>query len=297
MLSEIFDVLNIGLVLLDTELRVTYWNRWMELQSGIRSDEILKRPLFEFFPNLDTPKFHRNFKAVLTFGNFAFFSQKLHRYLFPFKPTGSYALNMEFMQQSCLMGPLRNESGSIESIFITVQDSTANVVYEQSLQKMNVTDTLTGVYNRRYLDGRLHEELARSKRAGRPLSVVMIDIDHFKTVNDTRGHRCGDFILKSTASICFSCLRESDVLVRYGGEEFICLLTDTGSEGAAKTAERLRKAVQEHTNYFDTYTVNVTISLGVAVMLEGDTPDRIIERADCALYEAKRSGRNRVVFS
>jgi diguanylate cyclase (GGDEF)-like protein len=297
MISAIFDVLNIGLVLLDTDLRVTYWNRWMELQSGIESSDIVNKPLFEFFPNLDTPKFHRNFKAVRTFGNFAFFSQKLHRYLFPFKPTGSYALNMEFMQQSCLMGPLRDETNNIKNVFITVQDSTANVIYEQSLQKMNVTDTLTGVYNRRFLDGRMHEELARSRRAKNPLSVVMLDIDHFKKVNDTYGHRCGDFILKSTASICFSCLRESDVLVRYGGEEFICLLTETDGEGAAKTAERLRKAVEEHVNYFDTYTINVTISLGVAVMREDDTPEKMIERADCALYEAKRSGRNKVVFS
>ncbi len=135
MLKQIFDMIDVGLVILDRQLRVQGWNRWMELRSGISTEEITGTPLFEHFPNLNNPKFLRGCRSVFKLGNFAFFSQKLHRYLFPFKPVSTYGKNFKHMQQNCTMGPIRNGKNSIESIFITVQDVTEIVSYEMSLKE------------------------------------------------------------------------------------------------------------------------------------------------------------------
>ncbi len=294
--SEIFNVLNIGLVVLDKDFKVTYWNRWMELSSGIDKADITGSSIFNYYPDLRTPKFLRSFKSVLKFGNFVFFSQKLHRYLFPFKPVGHLGLEFENMQQSCIMGALRDENNIIQYIFITIQDVTANVAYENRLCEMTITDGLTGIYNRRFLETRLKEEFDKNKRNYKPLSLIMFDIDFFKNVNDAYGHRCGDFVLKSVSAIAFSAMREVDVLARYGGEEFSCLLPNTNINGAMVVAERMRRSVMEHKIDFKDYSVSITISLGVAEAdKETSSPGELIEKADKALYKAKRSGRNKTV--
>ncbi|KJU83342.1 response regulator/GGDEF domain-containing protein, partial [Candidatus Magnetobacterium bavaricum] len=136
------------------------------------------------------------------------------------------------------MGPLRNEQDGTVYAFITVQDVTAQVAHEQTLLELNITDPLTGTYNRRYLETRLSEEFSRYMRTSKPFSLIMLDIDFFKRVNDTYGHTCGDIILKATSSMCLSQLREIDVIARYGGEEFCCVLVETELEGAAVVADR-----------------------------------------------------------
>ncbi len=198
-LSQIFDTVNIGLVILNGDLTVRHWNRWMELHSGIPAQRIIGSPLFHHFPSLDNQRFLRSFKSVMAFGNFSFFSQKLHRFLFPFPPDSSFESRFEHMQQSCSMGPLRDNENNITGLYLTVQDVTELAAYEQMLLKMNMTDGLTGVFNRRSLEKRLNEEYERSKRYSSKFSVIMFDIDFFKRVNDTYGHQCGDFILKSVS--------------------------------------------------------------------------------------------------
>ena len=148
-LSQLFDLVDIGLVILDQELNVCKWNRWMEFHSGIGTEEILGKPLFDFFPTLNNPGFLQTVKFVLNFGNFYFFSQKLHHYLFPFHPRSSLESNFEYMQQSCNMGLLRENGTSRKYIYITVKDVTEAAIYEQRLLEMNMRDGLTGIYNRR----------------------------------------------------------------------------------------------------------------------------------------------------
>ena len=294
--NQIFDAINIGLVIIDSDLKVHKWNRWMEVHSGIAPEEIIGTHIFETFPGLNTPKFLRSCKSVFSFGNFCFFSQKLHHYLFPFKSTSIFDSEFEYMQQNCAMGPLRDENNVIRRLFIYVQDVTEVAVYEQKLVEMNLKDGLTGIYNRRFLETKLNEEFKRGKRYSRDFSLVMFDIDFFKKVNDKYGHQCGDFILKSVASKISSIIRNVDYLARYGGEEFCCLLPETDINGAIQAAERFRMAIMQQENNFDGLIVRITISLGVTELSESvDSPGMLLRKADQALYRAKNEGRNRVV--
>jgi len=294
--NQIFDSINIGLVILDREFKVREWNRWMEVHSGISGDKIIGSSVFERFPNLDNSKFRRSCKSVFSFGNFCFFSQKLHHYMFPFKSTSYFESLFEHMQQSCAMGPLRDEHNSIQSLFIYVQDVTEVAVYEHKLVELNLKDGLTGIFNRRYMEVKLREEFVRCKRYGGELSIIMFDIDFFKKVNDGHGHQCGDFILKSVSARISSVIRNVDYLFRYGGEEFCCMLPETKLDGAMQAAERFRRAVMEMENHFDKSIIKITISLGVAGITDGiGSVEMFIKKADEALYRAKHEGRNKVI--
>ncbi len=157
-------------------------------------------------------------------------------------------------------------------------------------------DSLTGAYNRRALFERGEAVFAHALRVHEPMSVVIFDLDFFKSVNDTHGHLVGDEVLRRFASIAQSCLRSNDVLARYGGEEF-CVLIPGGTLEVARTiAERVRVAVAEHAFEVDGQRITVTSSAGVAC-LDGQsvtTLPALLKKADAALYEAKRDGRNRV---
>lgn len=296
--SQVFDILDIGIVILDKDLNVFKWNRWMERHSGVPAERITGKPLFDFFPELDNPRFLRSCRCVIGLGNLYFFSQKLHRYLFPFKPVSTLDKRFSLMQQSCNMGPIRDENGEITYICITIRDVTDMAIYEQRLIEMNMKDGLTGVYNRRFLSVRLREEIDRYRRYGQSLSLILFDLDHFKIVNDTYGHLFGDYVLQAVTTLVGNLIRNTDILVRYGGEEFCCVLPETDLDKAVVTAERCRRAVEKNVFHSQGITARITISLGVAQMNEGNkTPEKLIEQADQALYAAKKGGRNRVMIA
>jgi len=170
-------------------------------------------------------------------------------------------------------------------------------VANKRLRRLSITDGLTELFNHRHMHELLHDEFERTKRSGEPLALVMLDLDRFKQVNDTYGHPTGDVILYETARILQETAREIDMVGRYGGEEFIAILPDTGEEAAAQFAERIRQAVADHVYRDDANELRMTLSSGVASFpAEGiDHPDVLIKRADEALYAAKEGGRNRVV--
>ncbi len=157
-------------------------------------------------------------------------------------------------------------------------------------------DCLTGLYNRGFFMDRLVEELSWSLSYGEPLSLMMLDIDFFKKINDTYGHRCGDEVLAKIAKIVLSTVRRNDIAGRYGGEEFIVMMSNTSSDTAAAVGERARQAVQDAELLCDGSPLSsVTISIGVATFETGDpAPEALIRQADRALYMAKEGGRNRV---
>lgn len=167
---------------------------------------------------------------------------------------------------------------------------------EEIAQKLAVTDPLTGTFNRRTFLELADKEISRAQRATTPLSLVMIDLDHFKKVNDEYGHLAGDEVLKRSVAILQGCLRREDLLVRFGGEEFCILLPNVSLDAATQMAERIRESVERAEFTFNGHSIPVTISLGVASMLsKSDTTALLIGRADEALYSAKRTGRNRAV--
>lgn len=165
----------------------------------------------------------------------------------------------------------------------------------QSME-LAVTDGLTGLHNRRYLDGHLKLLIDRSNARGREMSVCITDIDRFKQINDTHGHDAGDAVLREFANRLRTAVRGADLACRYGGEEFVLVMPDTSAQTAATVAERLRMTIeQEPFQVGAGAMLRVTASLGIASLLPGDGPEALMKRADAALYEAKRTGRNRVV--
>lgn len=169
---------------------------------------------------------------------------------------------------------------------------------EQANRRLDLisrTDELTGLPNRREMNETIANEIGRTQRSNKPFSFIFIDIDHFKAINDTYGHACGDEILKAVSQSIRGLLRKYDVFARYGGEEFLTLLPETDLEGAAVVAERFRRKIEMMTVHYGDYTINVTITLGVARFDHRLGADRSIQMADKALYQGKESGRNQVV--
>lgn len=166
----------------------------------------------------------------------------------------------------------------------------------KELVELSIADGLTQVYNRRYFMERLRDEVKRVRRYGPHVSLLMIDIDYFKKVNDTYGHQAGDVVLAGVAGIIKWKLRETDLIARYGGEEFCVIATGTEQEGALLLAERLRKLVEEAAFDHGGNRLRVTVSIGVSAWeaLWGEDFEELIRRADAALYRAKDQGRNRV---
>ncbi|GAB4435640.1 MAG: diguanylate cyclase [Chloroflexi bacterium OHK40] len=178
------------------------------------------------------------------------------------------------------------------------QAEAANMRLLEELRQMACTDALTGLYNRRHFFELAGRELERARRTGSPLGLLMVDLDHFKAVNDNHGHQVGDQVLQAVAQLFAANLRSADVAARYGGEELVVLLPDTGPAQAQQAAERLREAVGRSPLGGGANPIAITVSIGVAA-LQGaelrESLELLLARADEALYAAKRAGRNRVM--
>lgn len=201
----------------------------------------------------------------------------------------------------------KDEIGQLTSMFNQMTDvlrrkhreiMAANQAMQQQnqlLQKLSVTDGLTKLYNRGKLNDILTEQLARFKRHHRAFCLLMIDVDHFKNINDDLGHIMGDKILVTVAAVLLKSIRTIDYAARYGGDEFMIILTETNAGAAVKTAERIRTQVSAACREFTEHPIKITLSIGITQSQHGDTvPADLIARADAALYEAKKAGRNQV---
>ncbi|KIM12773.1 MAG: hypothetical protein KU37_02550 [Sulfuricurvum sp. PC08-66] len=183
--------------------------------------------------------------------------------------------------------PLKDEKGSLLSYMSVGIDITS----KKELETLSVTDRLTAIFNRRKLDELLSVESQKAKRYERPLSLLIIDIDYFKKVNDTFGHQVGDTTLQSVATLLQQNIRNSDHVGRFGGEEFMVICPETDSDHASALAEKLRLAIDQYS--FETLG-HATISIGVASLKHEESVEAWVKRADCALYRAKENGRNRI---
>ncbi len=193
--------------------------------------------------------------------------------------------------------PLFNRNGTVEAVVVVATDITQRKRLEHDLEKQARTDPLTGLNNRRHFMALAEAELSRATRYRAPLSVLMLDIDHFKRVNDSRGHRTGDLVLQHLAQLAKETLRDVDIVGRLGGEEFGFLLPQTGPDQALEVAERLRQAIADAKVMPDAgLPLHYTASIGVASVADGapTNVDTLLNEADQALYCAKKAGRNRV---
>jgi diguanylate cyclase (GGDEF)-like protein len=167
------------------------------------------------------------------------------------------------------------------------------------LRTQSIRDPLTNLYNRRYMEESLDRELSRAVRKHTPLSLMLIDVDHFKRFNDTFGHEAGDIVLRSLGHLLQSQLRSEDIVCRFGGEEFVVILPDAPLDGARQRGEQLREATKELITEFRGQTLGrVTLSIGISTFpAHGGTGATLVEAADAALYRAKKEGRDCVVLA
>lgn len=171
-----------------------------------------------------------------------------------------------------------------------------NFIYTRT-KYLSMTDELTGLSNRRCFETSFEKEFLRAKRYDNKLTVVMFDIDHFKNVNDTYGHQCGDYILKQVANAALQTFRKTDTVFRFGGEEFVVILTETDIKQSIIPLERFRKTVQTLDLNYQNQQVNITVSIGACQLTpEINSKEKLLENTDKALYQAKNSGRNNTVL-
>ncbi len=168
------------------------------------------------------------------------------------------------------------------------------------LKWLSITDPLTGLYNRRYFIEQIELEFKRAKRYNRDLSLLMLDIDHFKSVNDNYGHQVGDIVLRKISSIIINQLRDSDLAFRYGGEEFMVILPETKPDDAINVAKRMKQEIMDTEHTYRTLHFKITASIGIVSIKDMlgtfETVDDIIKKVDDNLYKAKNSGRNTIIY-
>jgi diguanylate cyclase (GGDEF)-like protein len=195
------------------------------------------------------------------------------------------------------ISPLYDDQHRFLGRLVVWRDITLLKKAQADLQEQAIRDALTGLYNRRYLDETLERELARAMREVQPMSFVMLDLDHFKSINDTFGHNQGDAVLQKLAALLLSHTRVDDIVCRYGGEEFLIVLPNVNAEIAFQIAERWRKSFVGLTMSPEPREIKVTLSCGISEFpTDGNIKDELISIADQALYRAKQAGRNRVVI-
>ncbi len=211
----------------------------------------------------------------------------------------TYLFKIEDMQLGSLTMMRRQRFNSdeiklLETLFCSLIYPLKNAtVYQQAL-RMAYTDPLTKTNNRTAFNDTIQKEIQLAHRNSHHLSVIFFDMDHFKKINDNFGHECGDIALASAANCIKEIVRDSDVVFRYGGEEFVILLRDTDIAGVQIAAERIRRGIENHTIAYGLEIVKLTASMGVSSLREGDSMESLLKRADQAMYRAKQNGRNQV---
>ncbi|WP_018879035.1 diguanylate cyclase [Thioalkalivibrio sp. ALE9] len=281
LLSTALEVSADPVLITDPEGTITYVNAAFEEQTGYSRNEALGQNPRILKSGQQDADFYREMWDTLKRGD-AFRGEFVNR-----RRDGS----LMHMEQS--ISPVTNAGGEVTHYVSIGKDVTDRVRMEDEIRRLAHTDWLTGLANRLSLGDTLEAEMERSRRYGRPLSLIMFDIDRFKDFNDDYGHETGDEVLKRLAETVRGALREADSLGRWGGEEFMVVVPETTGAGAEAMAEKLRKAVAAMET---PCPISVAASFGVSEMRPGDTPKTLARRVDEAMYQAKESGRNRVVL-
>ncbi len=301
--SPILAQLNCGVIVVDDAYQIHYLNAFIERHANLQLSAVLGQSLFRVFQDLPEAWLKRKLMSVLDLKTPAFSSWEQRQYIFKLPHLRPVTSSSQYMAQNCTMVPLSTPQQEQPLVCILIEDATDAFVYQQHLSKTlieleraNRQDGLTKVLNRRYWEEQLKQEIHRAQRYRHPLSLMLFDLDKFKDLNDKYGHLGGDFVLIELASFIGSLLRDSDLLGRYGGEEFGIILPDTELDGAVEVAERICAAVAEHPMLFNQQTIRASVSIGVAAFQPTQhlLHDDLIRCADMALYNAKRNGRNRV---
>lgn len=301
----IANLLTVGIVMVDRRFSVVLWNRFMELNSNISAKEVLGKNLFDIFPEINRNWLEKKIKSCMILKTPSFSSWRQRPYLFRFKSSPTVSGDAGFMYQDFSIVPIRDPDGTPQGACIVIHDTTElaeqtrllDQAMDQAvdLEESSQRDGLTGLYNRKFFDEQITQEMLRARRYNWQLTLAMLDIDNFKTINDTHGHAAGDVVLRALAARLQAMLRASDTLCRYGGEEFALILPHIGQENSRFLLDRLRKAIEGNVIELEDGTkISVTVSVGLSELQEGLTAGELLRHADEALYASKDAGRNRV---
>ena len=302
--SNIIDRINMGIVVVDRTLTIHCWNGFMTAYSGIKAENLIGENLLDSFPDLPKSWLQKKINGVFLFENYAFSSWKNRPFLFSFRHNRPVTSNIDFMRQNCTFFPIRNDANEVEYVCIAITDATDDCVNASQLSKamtsletLSRVDGLTGISNRSHFENRLIEEFMRAQRYKSNLSFMLMDLDHFKKVNDTYGHLAGDEVLRVVAEKIAKEIRSVDFVGRYGGEEFAVFLPQTTTDGAISVAERIRQSIASEPVQFEEKSISITISVGVAQYKKTHKNHEVlISEADRALYRSKANGRNKVTL-
>ncbi|MBE3023296.1 diguanylate cyclase [Janthinobacterium sp. BJB1] len=310
LLESIIGAINLGAIVLDEQHRIVLWNSWMARHSALPPEAVLGQDFFSVYPELRHKRIDSAITQALRDNFQSLLSQTLHKApfaLYTHAAAAGIAEGQERMQQAIAVTPI-NLPASPRHCLIQINDVTIAVGREKLLREQTMvlrsqtfSDGLTGIANRRHFDVAIEKEMRRAMRTGSPLSLLMIDIDHFKDYNDHYGHQQGDgCLIRVAAELAAMLQRPTDLLARYGGEEFAAILPDTEATQALRMAEAIRQRAADlcipHAKTGNALK-HITVSIGIATQQPHqalETPD-LIGAADRALYLAKRAGRNRVM--
>jgi len=302
--AELLDSIEVGIAVLDRNFKVQVWNKFLENHGAKKAEAIIGDSLFSHFPEIEEKWLRTKVDPVFNLKSPVFIIWEQRPYLFKFGCNRPVTSAAEFMYQNVTMFPIVDKRGNVERFCMLVYDVTEQALGKRGMEHLNEelktasrVDGLTGLYNRRYWQERFDEMHKLCVRREKPSTALMLDIDHFKRINDTYGHQAGDKVIKMLAALIKRCVRETDLAGRYGGEEFAIILNDSSVEDAKIVAERIRQLAQRLVVEHEGESISFTVSLGLAQF----TPDfkgalAWLECADQALYEAKNSGRNKTII-
>lgn len=299
-LLDMIQTVDVGLVVIDKDFNVKVWNSFMESHSGVGSDTIRDKCLFDQFDDLPEDWLRQKTSTVFALKNRSFMTWEQRPYLFKFPNYRPITGTEKYMYQNITISPLLSLDGTVNQAVIIIYDVTDIVSNRKALERVNTeleqlsrTDRQTKLFNRGYWEECLVREFARYSRYKTECTVVMLDIDHFKKVNDNYGHPAGDAVIQKVSSLIKENLRKTDIAGRYGGEEFGIILQNTDADAAVYFCERLRKAAEASTITHEGNDIKFTISLGISRTDESLTSHKAwLEQADHALYASKEGGRN-----
>lgn len=295
MLAEetLLDTIENGVLLVTPDLKILFWNNWLALHTGISKEEASANSLQSLFPDTSFNILKRKIKIALKLNSSTFTSSSVEKFIIPIKLQSITKSIFRHMRQDVVITPLKNGRISIIIYDTTPLLEAKAIIHDQllAMEKQATTDTLTGCFNRKMFNELLNSEAKKTTRHSKEFSLIILDIDNFKSVNDTYGHLTGDEVLKDLTAIARNTIRESDIFARWGGEEFAVLLPQTNLEGGAILAEKIRHTIKSHR--FG-QAGHLTCSFGVAQYKPDEPRDTLISNADWALYHAKNHGKNQV---
>ncbi|PKI12919.1 GGDEF domain-containing protein [Colwellia sp. 12G3] len=299
--SQIANQLNTGVLVLDADFNIVIWNRFLQVHTDKIAKNTLGQSIFSAFPELPERWLSRKFSSVFQLNTPSFCSWEQRHHLFELPHTRPITTDSEFMAQNCTFLPIETDCKS-KYICILIEDVTDVCHYQTKLQKtlaelaqISRIDGLTQIYNRRHWQESLEQEYAKARRHDKKLSLIMLDLDYFKLLNDNYGHQCGDMVLIEVSALISSLLRVEDIFGRYGGEEFAIILPETALSGAIELAQRICNKIATKVLIYKDQAIKVTVSLGVAQLsVEESNYEELITLSDNALYQAKALGRNQV---